>query len=135
MIGKVTDRHRAKEFLDFLRHIDDNTPKNLDLHIILDNLSAHKTSEVMKWINSRPRIHFHFTPTSSSWLNAVEGWFAQLERRSLYRGVFTSVKELKQEINRFIKVHNQELAKPFKWTKTADKIIASVERAKKALPN
>jgi len=135
MIGKVTDRHRAKEFLGFLKHIDSNTPKGLDLHIILDNLSAHKTTAVMEWINDHPRMHFHFTPTSSSWLNAVEGWFAQLERRSLYRGVFTSVKELKDEINRFIKVHNKELAKPFKWTKTADKIIASVDRARKALPN
>jgi len=80
-------------------------------------------------------MHFHFTPTSSSWLNAVEGWFAQLERRPLYRGAFTSVKELKAEINRFTEVHNRELAKPFKWTKTADKIIASVVRAWNALPN
>lgn len=135
VIGKVTDRHRAKEFLGFLKHIDGNTPTGLDLHIILDNLSAHKTREVMKWMDAHPRMHFHFTPTSSSWMNAVEGWFAQLERRSLYRGVFTSVKELKDEINRFIAVHNQDLAKPFKWTKAADKIIASVERARQSLPN
>lgn len=135
VLEKVTDRHRSKEFLSFLKHINNNTPRKLDLHIILDNLSAHKTCEVMTWVNAHPRIHLHFTPISSSWLNAVESWFAQLERRALYRGVFSSVKELKDEINRYIEVHNQELAKPFKWTKTAAKIIASVKRAKNALPN
>lgn len=135
VIGKLTDRARSKEFLAFLKHIDKATPQDQELHIILDNLSAHKTSAVMSWVDENPRMHFHFTPTSSSWLNAVEGWFAQLERRALYRGVFTSVKELKDEIKRFIKVHNRELAKPFRWTKSAEKIIASVERAKKVLPN
>ena len=135
VIGKTTDRHRSKEFLTFLEHVESETPKDQDLHIILDNLSAHKTADVMKWVNARPRIHFHFTPTSASWLNAVEGWFAQLERRALYRGVFTSVKELNEEISRFIEVNNRELAKPFKWTKSAEKIIASVDRAKRVLPN
>lgn len=135
VIGKISDRTRSKEFLAFLKHVDKQTPQDQDLHIILDNLSAHKTSAIMDWLASNPRVHFHFTPTSSSWLNAVEGWFAQLERRALYRGVFTSVEELKKEIKRFIKVHNRETAKPFKWTKSAEKIIASVERAKKSLPN
>jgi transposase len=74
----------------------------------------------------------HFTPTSASWLNAVEGWFSQLERRSIYRGVFSSVKELRDEIHRFIKVHNTTSAKPFKWTKSAAKIIESVQRAKQS---
>jgi len=135
VMGKVTERSRAKEFLSFVKEIEKKTPKSQDLHIILDNLSAHKTKEVTAWVEKHPRIHFHFTPTSSSWLNAVEGWFAQLERRSLYRGVFTSVKELKDEIVRFIDVHNQELAKPFKWTKSASKIIEAVKRAKNKLPN
>lgn len=135
VIGQVKDRHRSREFLGFLKHIYNITPKKKDLHIILDNYSAHKTAEVMDWVNARPRIHLHFTPTSASWLNAVESWFSQLERRSIYRGVFTSVKELKDELKRFIKVHNKHLAKPFKWTKGAEKIIASVERAKKVLPN
>jgi transposase len=76
-----------------------------------------------------------FRPTSSSWLNAVEGWLAQLERRALYRGIFTSIADLKNEIRGFIKIHNKELAKPFKWTKSAENIIASVARAKKVLPN
>ena len=133
VIGRVTKRHRAKEFLDFLRQIDRSTPKGLDLHIILDNSSTHKTAEVRKWMESHPRFTFHFTPTSASWLNAVEGWFSQLERRAIYRGVFTSVKELRDEIKRFIKAHNAESAKPFKWTKSARSIIDAVGRAKNAI--
>jgi len=135
VIAKVTDRHRAKEFIEFLKQIDKSTPEDLDLHIILDNLSAHKTTAVNDWLEKHPRVHFHFTPTSASWLNAVEGWFSQLERRALYRGVLTSVKDLKNEIARFVKVHNKYSAKPFQWTKSAEKIIASVNRAKNALPN
>ncbi len=135
VIAKVTDRHRAKEFIEFLKQINKSAPKDLDLHIILDNLSAHKTTEVKVWLEKHPRVHFHFTPTSASWLNAVEGWFSQLERRALYRGVFTSVKDLKNEIKRYVKVHNKYSAKPFRWTKSAEKIIASVNRAKKTLPN
>ena len=135
VLAQVTNRHRAKEFIAFLKYIEKSTPKDKDLHIILDNLSAHKTADVQKWLIKHPRVHFHFTPTSASWLNAVEGWFAQLERRSLYRGVFTNVTELKDEIKRFVKVHNKYSAKPFRWTKSANKIIASVNRAKKMLPN
>jgi transposase len=130
VMGRVTKRHRAKEFLDFLRQIERATPKNLALHIILDNSSTHKTVEVQKWLASQPRIKLHFTPTSASWLNAVEGWFSQLERRSIYRGVFGSVDELRDEIHRFIKAHNATSAKPFKWTKSATTIIEKVQRAK-----
>jgi len=133
VIGRTTKRHRAKEFLDFLRQIERSTPRNLDLHLILDNSSTHKTSEVKEWLIAHPRFKLHFTPTSASWLNAVEGWFSQLEQRSLYRGVFTSVKELRDEIHRFIQVHNSDSAKPFKWTKSASVIIDSVERAKKQI--
>jgi transposase len=133
VIGRTTKRHRAKEFLDFLRQIERSTPKRLDLHLILDNSSTHKTPEVKKWLSSHPRFKLHFTPTSASWLNAVEGWFSQLERRSIHRGVFTSVKELRDEIHRFIKVHNSDSAKPFKWTKSATMIIDSVARAKKQI--
>lgn len=132
VIGRTTKRHRAKEFLDFLRQIDRSTPSELDLHLILDNSSTHKTPDVMKWLGKHPRFNLHFTPTSASWLNAVEGWFSQLERRAIHRGVFTSVKELRNEIHRFIKVHNAESAKPFKWTKSATVIIDSVQRAKEA---
>lgn len=133
VIGRTTKRHRAKEFLDFLRQINRSTPKKLKLHIILDNSSTHKTPEVQEWLTKHPRFILHFTPTSSSWLNAVEGWFSQLERRAIYRGVFTSVKELRDEIHRFIKVHNSQSAKPFKWTKSATAIIESVGRAKKII--
>jgi transposase len=135
VIGRVTDRHRAKEFLDFMRQVERATPKKLDLHIILDNSSTHKTAEVKEWFEEHPRIKLHFTPTSASWLNAVEGWFSQLERRALYRGVFNSVKALKDELKRFIEVHNAVLAKPFKWTKSAKSIIESVERAKQSANN
>ncbi len=130
VIGRTTKRHRAKEFLDFLRQIDRSTPGELELHLILDNSSTHKTPEVKAWIAKHPRFILHFTPTSASWLNAVEGWFSQLERRSLYRGVFTSIKELRNEIHRFITVHNAESAKPFKWTKSANVIIESVQTTK-----
>lgn len=123
VLGRVTRRHRAKEFLCFLRQIDRSTPAELDLHLILDNSSTHGTKEVQNWLKRHPRIHFHFTPTSASWLNAVEGWFAQLERRSLHRGTFTGVHQLRDEIHRYIKVHNEELAKPFRWTKSAHTII------------
>jgi len=132
VIGRVTKRHRAKEFLDFLRQIERSTAKELDLHIILDNSSTHKTAEVSKWLTAHPRITLHFTPTSASWLNAVESWFSQLERRSIYRGVFSNVKELRDEIHRFIKAHNTESAKPFKWTKSASSIIEAVQRAKQS---
>jgi len=135
VIGKVRPKTNGSEFLAFIKEVRRKTPRDQELHIILDNLSAHKTPEVQKWQAANPDVHFHFTPTSSSWLNAVEGWFAQLERRSLYRGVFTSVTELKREIERFIKIHNKELAKPFRWTKDAATIIGAVERAKKVLPN
>ena len=125
VIGRVTKRHRAQEFLAFLRQIDGSTDSTLDLHLILDNSSTHTTPEVKKWLSNHSRFRLHFTPTSASWLNAVESWFSQLERRALYRGVFTNVTELRNEIHRFISVHNQELARPFRWTKSADSIIAT----------
>lgn len=134
IIAKVAARTRAKEFLSFLRQIDRRHPKGKDLHIILDNHSAHKTKEIRAWLEARPYIHFHFTPTSASWLNAVEGWFAQLERRALYRGVFTSVPELKDALIDFVEVHNRALAKPFTWRKDAKTILGAVDRAKDALP-
>jgi len=135
VIGQVSDRCRSEDFLRFLKKIERQTPKNKQVHIILDNHSAHKTTIIKDWLEVNPRFEFHFTPTSSSWINAVEGWFAQLEHRALYRGVFTSVADLKAELNRFVKVHNKHLAKPFKWTKPAKKILAAVDRAKNVLPN
>ncbi|BBM03884.1 hypothetical protein GL2_39580 [Microbulbifer sp. GL-2] len=114
MIGEVAERMNSKEFLSFLKLIDRRTNSDKDLHIVLDNLSAHKTKEVLEWVNTHPRIHLHCTPISSSWLNTVEDWVSQLERRAFYRGVFTSISELKLELEKFIKAHNTESAKPFK---------------------
>ena len=130
VLGRVTKRHRSREFLAFLRQIDRTIDPALELHLILDNSSTHKTQSVKNFLKNHPRFHFHFTPTSASWLNAVESWFSQLERRSLYRGIFGSVQELRDEIRRYIRVHNAECAKPFVWTKTAEKILEKVERAK-----
>lgn len=130
VIGRITQRHRAKEFLAFLQQIDRATPATLDLHVILDNSSTHKTPAIKQWLENHPRFKLHFTPTSASWLNAVEGWFAQLERRALYRGVFSSVAELKAAIRQFIEAHNDLSAKPFRWNKTAESIISSANKAK-----
>lgn len=135
VITQVTNKHRAQEFLQFLRTIEQQTEKHLDLHLILDNSSTHKTAEVNAWLHKHPRFKLHFTPTSASWLNAVESWFGQLERRALERGVFTSVQALKAELKRFAAAHNKYSAKPFRWTKTAETIIKAVERAKHALPH
>jgi len=133
VIGRITSKHRAKEFLAFLRQLDRSAPAGVDLHLILDNSSTHSTPAVKAWLGKHSRFKLHFTPTSASWLNAVEGWFAQLERRALHRGVFSSVGHLREEIRRYIKVHNDSLAKPFKWTKTAKSILAKVGRARQAL--
>ena len=130
VLGRVTRRHRAKEFIAFLNQIKLSVPEHVEVHLILDNSSTHKTPEVKNWMKRNPRFFFHFTPTSASWLNAVESWFSQLERRSLYRGVFTNVTELRDEIHRFISAHNERFAKPFIWTKTANLIIKKHGNAK-----
>jgi len=132
-MGRITQRHRAREFLDFMRQIDKATDPTLDLHVILDNSSTHKTAAVKDWLAKHPRVKLHFTPTSASWLNAVERWFASLERRALYRSAVGSVQELREVIRQFIDAHNAHSAKPFRWTKSADTILAKVERARSAL--
>ena len=133
VMGRITKRHRAIEFLAFLRQIEQAVHPDLDVHLILDNSSTHKTQKIRNWFIRRPRFHLHFTPTSASWLNAVETWFSQLERRSLYRNSFTSVQELRNEIRRYIRVHNQHLAKPFKWRANATSILDKVERAQRSI--
>jgi len=133
VMGRVTRRHRAKEFLAFLRQIDRSTPGELDLHLIVDNSSTHKTPKVREWLEEHPRFTLHFTPTSASWLNAVESWFSSLERRCIHRGVFTSVKDLRDEIHRYVRAHNDHTARPFVWTKSAETILASVKRARTVL--
>ncbi|MCA3585430.1 MAG: IS630 family transposase [Methylocystis sp.] len=127
VIGKCYKRHRASEFLDFLKEIDATVPDDLDVHIVMDNYATHKTAAIRAWIARRPRYHIHFTPTSASWINQVERWFAELTRKQLQRGVHTSVKQLETDIRRFIDRHNEN-PKPFRWTKSADEILASIRR-------
>jgi transposase len=127
VIGKCYKRHRAAEFLDFLRQIDARVPDGLDVHIIMDNYATHKTAAIKTWLARRPHYQIHFTPTSASWINQVERWFAELTRKQLRRGVHTSTKQLEADIRAFIKRHNEN-PKPYRWTKSADEILASVKR-------
>ena len=127
VIGKCYKRHRATEFLDFLKQIDRTVPDDLDVHIVMDNYATHKTAKVKAWLARRPHYHVHFTPTSASWINQVERWFAELTRKQLQRGVHRSTAQLEADIHSFIDRHNDN-PKPFKWTKSADEILASVKR-------
>ena len=127
VIGKCYKRHRAAEFLDFLKQIDLQVPDSLDIHIIMDNYATHKTAVIKAWLARRPHYHVHFTPTSASWINQVERWFAELTRKQLRRGVHTSTKHLEPDIRGFIERHNKN-PKPYRWTKSADEILASVKR-------
>ena len=127
VIGKCYKRHRAAEFLDFLKQIDARVPEGLDVHIIMDNYATHKTATIKNWLARRPHYHVHFTPTSASWINQVERWFAELTRKRLRRGVHTSTKQLETDIRAFIERHNEN-PKPYRWVKSADEILASVKR-------
>lgn len=127
VIGEIRRRHRAEEFRRFLDRIDLSVPAHLDVHIIMDNYSTHKTPRIRAWFAKRPRFHVHFTPTYGSWLNLVERWFAELTNKQLRRGVHRSVRELEAAIRAFIEAHNTD-GKPFVWTKDADEILASIAR-------
>ncbi len=133
VIGRITRRHRSQEFLGFLKQIHRSVELELDIHVILDNSSTHTTPAVQRWLARHARFHLHFTPTSTSWLNAVESWFSQLTQRALQRKSFTGVQQLRQEIRRYVRVHNQHLAKPFQWRVTADSILAKVGKARETL--
>jgi len=127
VIGACKGRHRAVEFRAFLDEVEAAVPADLDVHLVLDNAATHKTKLVHDWLVKRPCWHLHFTPTSASWLNMVEGWFALLTRRQLKRGAFQSTDELQAAIHAYIDQTNAE-PKPFVWHKTADAILASVGR-------
>jgi transposase len=127
VIGHLSARHRAVDFRDFLDQIDRQTDPALAIHVICDNLSAHKAPAVKKWLLAHPRVQLHFTPTYSSWISQVERWFAELQRRCLDRGVFCSLDELTAALEEWIKFWNAN-ARPFKWTKTADQIIDRICR-------
>ncbi len=127
VIGSCRPRHRSVEFVKFLDQIDAAVPPDLDVHLILDNYGTHKTAAVHRWLAKRPRYHLHFTPTSGSWLNLVERFFAALTEKQLRRGVFRSTRELEAAITQYVEVTNAD-PKPFVWTKTADQILASIAR-------
>jgi transposase len=127
VIGQTHQRHRSAEFRKFLDTIEANVPPQLDIHLILDNYGTHKTALIRNWLAKRPRFHLHFTPTSASWLNLVERWFAALTDKQLRRGVHRSTKELETAIRSFIQSHNRN-PKPFIWHKTAHQILDSVAR-------
>lgn len=127
VIGKCYGRHRAAEFRKFLDEIEAAVPRDLDVHLVMDNYATHKTPLIRKWLAKRPRWHVHLTPTSSSWLNQVERFFALLTDKKIRRGIYRSVAALRADITSFIDRHNAD-PKPFRWTKSADDILASIER-------
>src|SRR3954469_22337949 len=127
VIGALHQRHRAIEFKKFLQTIDREVPDELAVHLVLDNSSTHKTPAIQRWLAAHPRFVVHFTPTSSSWLNLVERWFAELTTKKLRRGAHRSVAALNADIRAWIKTWNDD-PKPFVWTKTADQILDSIAR-------
>jgi transposase len=132
VIGECVPRHRSQEFVRFLKKIDRETPARLDLHLIVDNYSTHKSPMVKRWLARHKRFHLHFVPTGSSWLNMVERWFGEITRKRIRRGTFQSVPQLIAAITDYLQHHNAAPV-PFVWTKDADMIIAKIDRCKEAL--
>src|SRR5512143_2128014 len=132
VIGQCLPRHRHDEFLVFLRRIQREVPRGLQVHVILDNYATHSHPDVPAWLAKHPRFHLHFTPTSSSWLNLVERWFRNLTDKRLRRGSFNSVADLIAAIQEYLTIHNED-PKPFVWTATSDSILAKVRRGRVAL--
>ncbi len=127
VIGEMHRRHRSGEFLQFLRTIEANVPADLDVHVVMDNYGTHKTPAIKAWFARHPRFHVHFTPTSASWLNQVERWFATLTDKYIRRGTHRSTRQLENAIRDYLNANNAD-PKPFAWTKSADDILASIER-------
>ena len=132
VIGRCMQRHRHEEFIRFLNVVERDVPEGLAVHAIVDNYATHKHPKVRAWLERHPRWNFHFTPTSASWLNAVEGFFAKLTKRRLKRGVFHSLVSLQAAIKRYLDEANAK-PRPFRWTKDPDEIIAAVRRGHQAL--
>ena len=132
VLGRCMQRHRHQEFVRFLNAIERDVPAGKLVHVILDNYATHKHPKVRQWLTRHPRFTFHFTPTSCSWANAIEGFFAKLTRRRLKRGVFKSIVDLHTAINRFI-VETNNQPKPFVWTKHPDTILAAIKRGRQTL--
>ena len=127
VIGKCFARHRSREFLSFLREIEGNVPADLDVHLVMDNYATHKTPAIRRWLAKRPHWHIHFTPTSASWINQIERFFADLTQNQIRRGVHRSTRELEAAIRAYLKSVNDH-PKPFRWVKSADAILASIKR-------
>ena len=127
IIGRCYPKHRSSEFRKFLDQIEANVPSDLDIHLVMDNYATHKTKLIRDWLAKRPRWHTHFTPTGASWINQVERFFALITDKQIRRGVHRSTKQLETDIRTFIDVHNAE-PKPFRWTKSADDILAATQR-------
>jgi transposase len=127
VIGQTHRRHRSTEFLKFLTTIEAAVPPKMEIHLVMDNYGTHKTAAVRSWLARRPRFHVHFTPTSASWLNQVERWFATLTQKQIRRGTHRSTRELEKAIRDYLDVYNDSPT-PFVWTKSADDILASIER-------
>ncbi len=125
-------KHRHQEFLQFLRHIEENIPENLNVHLVVDNYCTHKHAKVKRWLSARSRYHIHYTPTYASWLNQVEIWFNTITQKAIRRGSFKSVKELVDKIRTFTENYNTK-AKPFVWTATADSILEKIQRLCEAI--
>ena len=134
VIGEFHRRHRALEFRSFLETIDTAVPAKFELHLILDNYGTHKTPAIKRWLLRHPRFHLHFTPTSTSWLNLVERWFAALTEKQLRRGAHRSTRELEDAIRHYLELSNRN-PKAFIWTKTADQILESLARFCKRISN
>ena len=132
VLAQCKKRHRHQEFLAFLRHIEANMPKTLDIHLIIDNYATHKHAKVKTWLARRKRFHLHFTPTYASWINQVERWFGVITQHAIRRGSFSSVTDLKRKIERYVEHHNQH-PQPFVWTATADSIFSKIERLCKVI--
>ena len=127
VIGDLHQRHRSREFLAFLKVIEANVPTDLDIHLVMDNYGTHKSPTIKAWFARRPRFHVHFTPTSASWINQVERWFATITQNYIRRGTHRSTRQLENAIRDYIKANNEN-PKPFVWTKSADDILASIKR-------
>ena len=127
VIHQTRSKHRAIEFRQFLDTIDANVPAELDVHVVLDNASTHKTPTIHKWLLNHPRFTFHFTPTSSSWLNLVERWFGELTTKKLQRSAHRSIKDLTADLDAWVATWNEN-PKPFVWHKTADQILDSLKK-------
>lgn len=132
LIGKCMQRHRHQEWIKFLKLIDQETPGDLDLHLIVDNYATHKHPNVQAWLKRHPRFHMHFTPTASSWLNLIERWFREITDKRIRRGVFQSVKQLTAAIEAYIQEHNDN-PRSFVWTAKAETILEKVRRARAVL--